>query len=255
MGAAFQPPLFAPPKAKFCYNSLVIKLLALDLDGTLVDSAPDLCHCLGVALERIGLRAPTEAQTRSWIGGGVEVLLKRALEHQSAAAAGEAERAEALGAFLACYERNLFVRSRLYPQVPETLDLLARRGILLHCITNKRFAFADALLAQAGIRDRFALVLGGDSLPQKKPSGLQLETAARHAGVRPADALMVGDSMQDFSAARAAGFRFAWASYGYCAELPVPDGTATLRIDRFDELPALLDELARASVARSPRGM
>ncbi|HEX6998110.1 MAG TPA: HAD-IA family hydrolase [Gammaproteobacteria bacterium] len=233
----------------------MIRLLALDLDGTLVDSAPDLCHCLGVALERVGLAPPTEAQTRSWIGGGVEMLLRRALEHQSGRAVDEAEQAEALRAFAACYERNLFVRSRLYPRVPETLELLAGRGILLHCITNKRFAFADALLRQAGIRDRFALVLGGDSLPQKKPSGLQLETAARHAGVRPADALMVGDSMQDFSAARAAGFRFAWASYGYCARLDGPDGAAAPRIDRFDQLLALLDARDTADVARPPRGM
>ncbi|HET7609229.1 MAG TPA: HAD hydrolase-like protein, partial [Gammaproteobacteria bacterium] len=102
-----------------------LKLLALDLDGTLVDSAPDIAHCLGRALEAIGLSAPGEARTRVWIGDGLETLLKRAIAHgggeREPTASGKTRHQTALAAFLECYRDNLFVRSRLYPGVKETL--------------------------------------------------------------------------------------------------------------------------------------
>jgi phosphoglycolate phosphatase len=219
-----------------------VKLLAVDLDGTLVDSAPDIAHCLGVALEAVGFAAPGEARARIWIGDGLETLIARAIAHASGARgdaprapAGDRLHAAALEAFLACYGDNLFVRSRLYPDVETTLDALLERGIRLCCITNKRHAFSQELLVQAGIRTRFELLLGGDSLAEKKPSPLPLETAARTLGVAASEAMLVGDSHQDLRAAKSAGYNFVFATYGYGKVDETELGTSP-RIARFAEI-------------------
>jgi phosphoglycolate phosphatase len=220
-----------------------VELLAIDLDGTLVDSAPDIAHCLGLALESIGYPQPGEARTRAWIGDGLETLIARAIAHGStqgdSALSGEARHKAALAAFLSCYADNLFVRSRLYPGVLAVLDALLARGIRLCCITNKRFAFSDDLLGQAGIRDRFELLLGGDSLAEKKPSALPLTVAADSLGVAPSAATLVGDSHQDLRAARGAGFGFVLASYGY-GKIDETELGISPRIRGFAELPAAL---------------
>ncbi len=223
-----------------------VKLLAVDLDGTLVDSAPDIAHCLGAALEAVGFAAPGEARTRVWIGDGLETLIARALAHagqagdarDDAARAGDRVHAAALAAFLACYRENLFTRSRLYPEAETTLDALLDRGIRLCCITNKRHAFSEALLTQAGVRDRFELLLGGDSLAEKKPSPLPLETAARELGVPASEAMLVGDSHQDLRAAQSAGYAFVFAAYGYGKVDETELGTSP-RITRFADIARL----------------
>ncbi len=220
-----------------------IKLLAVDLDGTLVDSAPDIAHCLGRALETIGYASPGETRTRVWIGDGLETLIARAIAHAStqgeSTLAGDARHKAALAAFLACYADNLFVRSRLYPGVVGTLDALRERGIRLCCITNKRYAFSDALLVTAGVRDYFELVLGGDSLAEKKPSPLPLNVAAETLGVAPSAATLVGDSHQDLRAARAARYSFVLASYGYGKIDETELGTSP-RIRTFSDLPTAI---------------
>jgi phosphoglycolate phosphatase len=219
-----------------------LELVALDLDGTLVDSAPDIAHCLGTAVEAVGFARPTEAQTRVWIGDGLETLIGRALKF-AARAAGVAEDAKrhpiALDAFLACYRDNLFVRTTLYPHAVATLDTLRARGLRLCCITNKRFDFAAGLLTQASVRDRFELLLGGDSLPEKKPSPLQLNVAAETLGVTHAAATLVGDSHQDLHAAHSAGFGFVHAGYGYGKVTETELGTAP-RIRAIAELTNVL---------------
>jgi len=226
------------------------KLLAIDLDGTLVDSAPDIAHCLGRALEAVGLAAPGEARTRVWIGDGLETLIARAIAHGAAqgesTVSGETRHKAALAAFLACYRDNLFARSRLYPGVLDTLDALQAREIRLCCITNKRYAFSQELLVQAGIRDRFELLLGGDSLAEKKPSPLQLNVAAEKLGVAPSAATLVGDSHQDLRAARAAGYGFVLATYGY-GKIDETELGRSPRIRSFAEVPAAigLDGLAK----------
>ena len=220
-----------------------VKLLAIDLDGTLVDSAPDIAHCLGSALEAIGYASPGEARTRAWIGDGLETLIARAIAHAgtqgAATLAGDARHEAALAAFLACYADNLFVRSRLYPGVIATLDALLERGVRLCCVTNKRYAFSDALLVTAGIRRYFELLLGGDSLAEKKPSALPLKVAAEQLGVAPAGATLVGDSHQDLRAARAAGYGFVLASYGY-GKIDETELGSSRRIRGFADLPAAL---------------
>lgn len=225
-----------------------IKLLAIDLDGTLVDSAPDIAHCLDEAMRAVGRAAPGEARARGWIGDGIETLIQRALAASAGAAAASDAFGRALEVFSACYRINLFERSQLYPDAPAVLHALAGAGVQLCCITNKRVAYAEELLARAGVRERFELVFGGDSLAEKKPSAMPLTTAARELGVAPEYAAMVGDSHHDLDAARAAGYAlFIWATYGYCAALNEQPDDRIIRIARFGEIPGLLN----ASVERS----
>jgi phosphoglycolate phosphatase len=224
-----------------------VELLAIDLDGTLVDSAPDIAHCLGSALEAVGFTRPGEARTRIWIGDGLETLIARALAHAvqnetrsaDTPAGDEERRAAALAAFLACYRDNLFVRSRLYPDAVATLDALRNRGVRLCCVTNKKHALSEQLLVEAGVRDRFELVLGGDSLPEQKPSPLPLRVAAETLGVPASAASLVGDSHQDLRAARAAAFGFVLASYGY-GKIDETELGGSPRIRQLSELPAAL---------------
>jgi phosphoglycolate phosphatase len=226
-----------------------VKLLAVDLDGTLVDSAPDIAHCLGSALEAVGYARPGEARTRVWIGDGLETLIARALDaaDDSESRGGPLDQhaatqrqGAALDAFLACYRHNLFTRSRLYPEAEATLDALRARGVRLCCITNKRHAFSESLLQRAGVRDRFELVLGGDSLPEKKPSPLPLTTAAHALGVGLDAATLVGDSHQDLRAARAAGYAFVFARYGY-GKIDETELGPSPSIARFADLTGLID--------------
>ena len=146
----------------------------------------------------------------------------------------------AFEAFDRCYRVNLFRESRLYPQVPETLDALTSAGLVVGCITNKRLQFARELLRRAGIERQLRFVFGGDSFPSKKPDPVQLIEAARMFGIPPGECLMVGDSINDREAARRAGFEFAFATYGYArADDPaLGDGIAAIR--NFSELRPLL---------------
>jgi phosphoglycolate phosphatase len=133
----------------------------------------------------------------------------------------------------------LFVRSRLYPGVKDTLDALRGQGLKLCCITNKRYAFSHELLVVAGIRDYFDPLLGGDSQAEKKPSPLQLTVAAETLGIAPSAAVLVGDSHQDLRAARAAGYGFVLAGYGY-GKIDETELGASPRIRSFADLPAAL---------------
>jgi len=226
-------------------------VVAFDLDGTLVDSAPDLAYCLGSALESQGFAAVSEADTRAWVGDGVNELVRRALAHAVPLDGGLAQRSRpgtdaferlvetVLDEFSRCYADNLFVRSRLYPGVIETLDALSARGVRLCCVTNKRIRFANALLEQAGLLRRFEVVIGGDSVPERKPSPMPLNAAAERLGVAPSSAVFVGDSHQDLAAARAAGWRFVWVSYGYRQLSAAELGDAAA----IDSLPELIDKL------------
>jgi phosphoglycolate phosphatase len=216
------------------------RLAALDLDGTLVDSAPDLAHCLGIALDSVALAPPRPEQCRAWIGDGIEALLHRALTWASEEPPDDALLARALDAFDDCYRNRLLVDSHLYPGVAATIANLRARGLIVGCITNKRERYAVRLLDEAGIGSGLDFLYGGDTLPAKKPDALQLTTAAKRFGIAPADAVMVGDSLNDLDAAESAGFGFVFARYGYAGPDPGRLAAQALSIGTFSELPELL---------------
>lgn len=221
------------------------KLAMFDLDGTLVDSVPDLAAAVDRMLVQLG-RAPAGIErVRLWIGNGAPVLVRRALagdlDHQGVEAA-EAEAALAL--FMDAYADN-HALTRVYPGVPETLDWLREREVPLALITNKPSRFLPELLADKGLDGYFRWIVGGDTLPQQKPDPAALLWVMTEAGVLAEEALFVGDSRNDVLAARAAGVACVALSYGYNHGRPIAEEGPALVLD---VLSALVDSTPAAAL-------
>ncbi len=215
-------------------------MVLIDLDGTLVDSVPDLTYCIDEMMARLGRPPHGESVVREWVGNGVERLVARALTGTLDGEPHAADFERALPIFLDLYAEHTSARSVLYPGVREGLKSLGARGYRLGCVTNKATRFTEPLLAALGIRDAFELVISGDTLPEKKPSPVPLRHAAEHFGVEPAAALMLGDSVSDVKAARAAGFGIICVSYGYNHGDDIRTAAPDAVIDSLTELDALL---------------
>lgn len=218
------------------------KMILIDVDGTLVDSVPDLAFCVDAMMERLGRPPYGEAAVRDWVGNGVERLVRRALIGQLDGEPEEADVEHALPIFLDLYAENTSGRSHLYPGIREGLDYLKAAGYPLGCVTNKAAQFTEPLLRDLGVREDFAIVVSGDTLPRKKPDPLPLLHAAEYFGVSPADALMVGDSVSDVKAARAAGFGIVCMSYGYNHGVDIRLANPDAVIDSLIEIKGLLEQ-------------
>ncbi len=216
------------------------QLLLIDLDGTLVDTVPDLVNAVDVTMRELGLPPRGEASVREWIGNGVERLVRRALVNAYEGEPDEALFRRAHPIFLEAYARDVSTYSRPFPGVVEGLDYLAGTGYRLGCVTNKAAAFTEPLLRQLGLYDYFEIVVSGDTLPQKKPHPAPLLHAARALGVAPERALMVGDSIHDVEAARAAGFQVACVTYGYNHGMDIRDARPDAVIGSLLDLRELL---------------
>jgi phosphoglycolate phosphatase len=215
-------------------------MILIDVDGTLVDSVPDLAYCVDEMMQRLGRPPHGEAAVRNWVGNGVERLVRRALIGQLDGEPDEADFARAYPIFLDLYAENTSKRSVLYPGAREGLEWLQAAGYPLGCVTNKAAQFTEPLLKDLGVYDRFGIVISGDSLPKKKPDPLPLLHAAEYFAVAPADSLMIGDSVSDVSAARAAGFGIVCMSYGYNHGQDIRLASPDAVIDSMVELQGLL---------------
>ncbi len=210
-------------------------VVAFDLDGTLADTAPDLATSLNHSLQALG-RAPIRADhVRQLIGHGARALLRRGL-----AATGEASEdlvSQAYPIFIDHYAANICAGTSIYPQAEAALDALAEANVALALCTNKPEELTHRLLHVLGWSGRFDAVIGGDTLPVRKPDPAPLyEAIARAGGGRAA---FVGDSIVDAETARAAGLPFVAVSFGF-SDRPVSELGADAVIDRFSELiPAL----------------
>ena len=216
------------------------KMILIDLDGTLVDSVPDLTYCVDAMMARLGRPARGEAAVRTWVGNGIERLVRRALIGRLDGEPDETDYQRAYPIFLELYAENTFNRSGLYPGVREGLEFMRDAGYPLGCVTNKAARFTEPLLQHLGIYDFFGIVISGDTLPRKKPDPLPLIHAAGHFGVKPEESLMIGDSVSDVNAARAAGFRVICTSYGYNHGVDIRESEPDAVIDSFVELRGLL---------------
>ena len=220
------------------------KMILVDVDGTMVDSVPDLAFCVDAMMARLGRPPRGEAEVRNWVGNGVERLVRRALAGTLDGEPDESDYERAYPIFLELYRENTSRRSRLYPGIREGLDYLSTVGYPLGCVTNKAAQFTEPLLADMGVRGFFDIVISGDTLPQKKPDPAPLLHAAEHFGVSPSDALMVGDSVSDVKAARAAGFAIVCMSYGYNHGRDIREAKHDAVIDSLVQIKALLERAA-----------
>ncbi|HEV7490681.1 MAG TPA: phosphoglycolate phosphatase [Rhodanobacteraceae bacterium] len=198
-----------------------VRAILFDLDGTLVDTAPDITAAVGATLHQLDRPPLDDAIVRSYIGRGVDVLLHRVLTGARDGNAALDVHRHAREVFLDHYGAHNGRTARVYDGVREGLAHAKRLGLALCCVTNKPQAFSDALLAQVGLDRYFEFAQGGDALPKGKPDPAPLLHAAARLGVAPASCLMVGDSSNDAIAARAAGMPVVLVGYGYTEDQPV----------------------------------
>ena len=216
------------------------QMILIDVDGTLVDSVPDLAFCVDQMMLALGRAPHGEAKVRDWVGNGVERLCRRALVGQLEGEPSDEDFARAYPLFLDLYAQNTSKRSCLYPGVREGLDYLKSRGYRLGCVTNKASQFTIPLLKDLGIYDEFGILVCGDTLPVKKPDPQPLLHAAEYFGVAAEASLMLGDSQSDVKAARAAGFQIVCMSYGYNHGEDIRQYHPDAVIDSMAELKGLL---------------
>jgi phosphoglycolate phosphatase len=219
-------------------------LIVFDLDGTLVDSAPDLIDALNVVLGKEGLGPLPVTLARKFVGRG-----GRALIRQGFAASGrdisDSHLESVFAAFLAHYERHLTDKTIFYDGVGEALDELARAGHRLAVCTNKFERPARLLLQQLGEAERFAAIVGQDTFPVSKPNGAVLRLTIEKAGGDAAHAIMVGDTVTDVATARDASLPVVVVDFGYGVE-PASDMQADRTISHFRELNDAVRTLSEA---------
>lgn len=213
-----------------------IHLVTFDLDGTLIDSVPDLAVAVDAMLDELGAPPAGEQRVKNWVGNGSRKLIERALSH----AFGElpdAQRVDnALERFLHYYAQAPCVRTRVYPGVQDALGALRERGLSLALVTNKPYAFIAPILEALSLADYFELTLGGDSLARKKPDPAPLLHVAETFGIAPRACLMVGDSRHDVEAGKRAGFRTLAVPYGYNHGEPVAASRPDYLVESLAEL-------------------
>ena len=194
---------------------LRVKAVTIDLDGTLADTIPDLAVAANLMLRELGRAELPLERIRDFVGKGIPKLVERSL----AGAVDGTAPAELMARALPVFERHYAgVNGRhsvLYPGVEEGLRALRSMQMPLACVTNKSGRFTQPLLEQLGIAGYFEQVVAGDTLPQKKPDPAQLLHACRAFGIAPGEMLMIGDSVNDAQAARAAGCPVFCVTYGY----------------------------------------
>lgn len=228
-----------------------IRLVAFDLDGTLVDSVPDLAVAIDLVCRDLALPLPGAVAVRQWVGDGVRRLVKRALTGGADDEPDTHLFQRGMVLFRRYYRAHLSDHTRLYPGARAVLDELYASGLRLACVTNKSGEFTAPLLEALDLQRYFGAVVSGDTLAARKPDPEPLLHAARTLGVAPAAACMVGDSANDMRAARAAGFLPLAVSYGYgnAAEVAAV-GPETL-LGSLPELPPWLAAHERTLAGRA----
>lgn len=216
-----------------------IRAIGFDLDGTLVDTLPDLATAINAMLARVQYAQLTQEQIRTLVGDGAESLVERALAAGRAAGMRAVRPSAALTLFKEIYAGQLFRDSRLYPEAIPTLELLRGAGLAAFCVTNKDGALARPLMREARLEPHLDFTIGTHTREERKPNPAMLLRAAAQLNVAPAQILYVGDSVIDVQAARAAGCRAVAVSYGYDERIRRGGGSPDALISGLGELARL----------------
>lgn len=222
------------------------RAVVFDLDGTLIDSGPDLARLLNIVLAEYGRSEVGLERVRGFVGDGIAKLVERGFE--ATGGSTETERRAATDRFLGLYEAEPALLTRPYPGVARTLQRLRDDGRRLAVCTNKAERVTHAVLRALELDRFFGAVVGGDSLAVRKPDPAPLRAAIEGVGGEAASSVMVGDNEHDAATAKAAGVSCVLVTYGY-ARAPLASLPAAALVDRFDELPGVLDRLAAQSRA------
>ena len=218
-----------------------IEALCIDLDGTLLDTIPDLAAAANAMLTDLDIAPLPQEAIRRFVGKGAEVLVQRTLEAAGATSLpGEPDYEAAHTRFYANYRRLNGSEAAIYDGVRAGLEGLAALGMKLACVTNKPAEFVSPLLLRFEIERYFDFAIGGDTLPFKKPHPGQLIEACKRWGLEPARVMAVGDSLNDAQAARAAGMPVYLVPYGYNEGRGVEGADVDGIVSSLSELPSLI---------------
>lgn len=221
------------------------KLLIFDFDGTLIDSVPDLAEATNTMLKQLGKPTHSLNTIKEWVGNGSRLLIERALLGKTEVAEGELSKIEADHAeqvFFEAYTNISASKTVAYPDVDKGLQQLKEAGFTLALVTNKPIRFVPKILDGLGWTPLFEMVLGGDSLPVKKPDPTPLLHTCKNLKFEPAQAFMIGDSINDISAGKNAGIDTIGLSYGYNYGKDIRDSNPD---QTFDNFAGLLDYLIK----------
>ena len=219
------------------------QLLIFDFDGTLIDSVPDLADATNAMLTTLGKETYPIDSIRNWVGNGSRMLVERALVGKVEVLEGELTAEEADPAeqvFFEAYNNISGSKTVAYPDVDSGLKKLQAAGYILALVTNKPIRFVPKILQSFGWQDLFAEVLGGDSLPVKKPDPAPLLHVCNALNINPAQAVMIGDSRNDILAGQNANMDTLGLSYGYNYGQDIRELNPT---EAFDDFAALVDYL------------
>ncbi len=213
--------------------------LLFDLDGTLIDSVPDIAAALDATLENFNYPPAGERRVRRWVGKGARRLVQQglafALEIDESSVDGRLAE-QLLTRFFDYYGATTCRRTQLYPGVMAALEYWRDQGVAMACVTNKPEAFSQIILQQLALAPLLPVLVGGDTLRQSKPDPAPLLLACERLQIPVNSAVMVGDSINDVQAARAAGMPVACVSYGYNHGAAIVDANPNIVVDHFSDL-------------------
>ena len=221
------------------------KAVLFDLDGTLIDSAPDLALAINHMLTSIGREEISPTIIRSWVGNGASILVQRGLSGETEIDKNlDPELLEkSLAIFLDFYAKNICVDTVTYPHVRASLKILKAKGYQLAIVTNKPYDFIQPILDGLDLNGLFELLVGGDTLEKRKPDPLPLHYACEKLGVTVAQCVMVGDSKNDVLAANAANMQSIGLSYGYNYGEDINEHNPDVSFDDFADIIATLSDI------------
>jgi len=210
--------------------------LCFDLDGTLIDSVPDIANSVNHMLRELNLAPASEHQMRDWIGNGAAKLVERAVRYgKQQTAADDIQLALAEELFFSAYRKNMAKHMRIFPGAIDVLEYFQNRQVALACVTNKPREFTMPLLEQLSLHEYFQVCVCGDDTPNKKPAAEPVLAAIEALRGRPDGGYMIGDSQTDILAAVNAGTGAIYVSYGYNRGLSV-DQYQPIKIDQLTQL-------------------